>query len=650
MSDQPGLVTAVIDGREVRAAVGTTILRAAESIGISIPVFCYHPKLAPAGACRICLVEVEKIPKPVTACSTELGEGMVVRTNTPSVLKARAQIMELLLINHPLDCPVCDKGGECMLQDNSYFWGGGKVRFTEERRRFVKPVPLSDRILLDRERCIMCTRCVRFCAEISDHRRLTVAERGGESIIAVAPGGAFDSQFSGNTTEICPVGALTATQFRFKARPWELRVTRGICPFCGCGCNIYINTRSGKILRFMSRENSGIDEGWLCDRGRYGFEHINSPDRLKTPMVRRNGRLIETTWEDAVSTVVSQLRRIRDQYGGGAAAGIGSAWATSEENERLQLLIRDSLMSPHIDCSLSGDGRPLALALSEGLGDFKITDIDGVDTVMLLGADPSLHQPIIELRLKKAVKTRDMSIIAFHVKDMELSRYSRSFIKYRAGEEEAFLRLMISAVKKEKGGSAQTGDEVSAGVSRERLDKAAGMLIQARKCLILTDESLMVNDVRVYLLKELRALLGENTSTGVLFKSCNGFGALRSGAVSGYLPGFQRSVTGMCGHEILSAAGRGEIKALYLLGIDSDDANALARARKGAELIICHSMFMNEAAAHADVIFPGAAFCEKDGTITNTAGVAQAQAIALNPPGSARSEAVVMDEIRKRMG
>src|SRR5712691_8005236 len=286
------LVHLTIDDIPVAVPPGTLVWAAARQIGIEIPIYCYHPKMPPLGACRMCFIEIEKMPKPPqTACTTPVSEGMIVHTKTEKVIKARKGTLEFLLINHPLDCPICDKGGECDLQDFTMRHGPGGTRFEQYKRHYPKPVPISDRVMLDRERCILCQRCTRFSSEISMDNGLVMISRGYKMEVGTAPDHAFDSIFSGNTVEMCPVGALTATSYRFKARPWELKHVPRVCNNCSVGCNARVDVRVDKIMRLMSRTNDAIDDGWLCDRGRWGFEFVNSPQRLRTPLIRQKGRL-----------------------------------------------------------------------------------------------------------------------------------------------------------------------------------------------------------------------------------------------------------------------------------------------------------------------------------------------------------------------
>src|SRR3954451_8652794 len=319
-------VSCTIDGIELTVPKNTLIIRAAEMLGIQVPRFCDHPLLEPLGACRQCIVEVEGQRKPLTACTTTVTDGMVIKTQLTSPVAEKAQkgTIEFLLLNHPLDCPVCDRGGECPLQDNTFGFGNADSRYLEEKRHFEKPLALSDEVLLDRERCIMCYRCVRFPREIAGDESLGVVERGTESQIGLAPGRTFDSPFSGNTIEICPVGALTSSRYRFVARPWDIKSVATVCPHCPVGCNIRADVRNNEIKRFLSREHLGVDDGWLCDRGRFGYEFPTGPDRILTPLVRANGELRPASWTEAIDAVQAGLAAAIQQHGGasiGALAG-----------------------------------------------------------------------------------------------------------------------------------------------------------------------------------------------------------------------------------------------------------------------------------------------------------------------------------------
>ncbi|HLY32121.1 MAG TPA: 2Fe-2S iron-sulfur cluster-binding protein, partial [Ktedonobacterales bacterium] len=330
-AEQEELVTLTIDGRAVSVPKGSVIWAAAHKLGIEIPIYCYHPKMDPLGACRMCFVAVANMPRVVTACTTVVSEGMAVSTDTPAVKKARQGTLEFLLINHPLDCPICDKGGECDLQDFTLRHGPGASRFDLRKRHFQKPIPVSENILLDRERCIACQRCVRFCQDVAQENGLVMQERGYRTEVGVEPDAPFDSIFSGNVVEMCPVGALTAKSYRFVARPWELKRTHSVCGYCSVGCNVSVDVRVDRLLRQYSHTNDAIDDGFLCDRGRWTLDQVNSPERLRTPMIRRNGRLQPATWDEALTLIARRLREIIARDGAQAVGAIGSTHTTNEE-------------------------------------------------------------------------------------------------------------------------------------------------------------------------------------------------------------------------------------------------------------------------------------------------------------------------------
>src|SRR5687768_11777814 len=317
------MVTFSIDGREVSAPANSMLVDGAKYGDVEIPVFCYEPKLgAPVGACRMCLVEIEGIPKLQTACSTPVKDGMVVHTQTERVRKAQEAVVEFLLINHPLDCPVCDKGGECPLQDISYGWGGGKSRFLEPKRHFRKPLELSPLVAIDRERCILCYRCVRYSQEVAEDYQLVLEERGAHSYVGTFGGHPYVAPFSGNIVDRCPVGPLPSRAYRFRARPWDVEDAGSICTLCPAQCNIAFTVRDDRVLRVMARDNPDVDDGWLCDKGRFAYQAIHADERIVEPMVREGGTLRPVSWERALSEAAAALSRARGRVG--ALAGDGA--------------------------------------------------------------------------------------------------------------------------------------------------------------------------------------------------------------------------------------------------------------------------------------------------------------------------------------
>lgn len=334
-----------IDGRTFDVEDKLTILQAAQKLGINIPHFCYHPGLSIAGNCRICLVEVEKMPKLAIACSTRVMDGMVIHTNSEKVIKARNAVLEFILINHPLDCPICDEAGECKLQNYTYIYGPGRSRFDEEKVRKAKRVHLGPYVVFDAERCILCSRCIRFCNEVVGKPQLTFVQRGDRTTIETFPGEKLDNPYSMNVIDICPVGALTSTDFRFKERTWNMFAVESICPGCARGCNIYLWVRNNKILRITPRENMDVNKYWMCDYGRFTYKFVNSEDRIKRPMIRKDDHLVQVNWDEAIEKASSLLKEFKpDEIG-----VIGSAYSTNEDNYILQKFARTVLKTRNID-------------------------------------------------------------------------------------------------------------------------------------------------------------------------------------------------------------------------------------------------------------------------------------------------------------
>ncbi len=340
------MVKVTIDGRQLEVEPSRTIIEAARENGIEVPHFCWHPKLSVAGNCRICLVEVEKLPKLVIACATQVTDGMVVNTVNPRVVNAREAVMEFLLINHPLDCPICDEAGECKLQDYAYKHSVGYSRFEEDKVHKPKRVELGPNVLLDTERCIMCSRCVRFCDEIAHQPQLTFTQRGTHVELTTFPGEQMDNPYSMNTIDICPVGALTSRDFRFKARVWEMSSTETVCPGCARGCNMYSWVRNNEILRQTPRYNPQVNDYWMCDEGRLNtFPSVNSEKRIKSPLVRKDEHAVEVGWDEAIAKAASELRTFKKSE----IAVLGSAFATNEDNFVLQRFAKEILGTKHVD-------------------------------------------------------------------------------------------------------------------------------------------------------------------------------------------------------------------------------------------------------------------------------------------------------------
>jgi len=396
-------VTVTIDGMKLTVPKGTLLVEAAKQVEKEIPVYCYHTKLGPAGLCRICLVQIEGMPKLQIACNTPVADGMVVHTYNEQVDDGRRAVLEFLLLNHPLDCPICDKGGECDLQDFSMAYGQGASRLADPKSSKPKAVDLGPTIVLDEERCILCRRCTRFDDEIAQERNLVVIDRGHRSLIGTENGGAYTSYFSGNTTEICPVGALTSKAYRFRSRPWDLGHTDSVCTQCSVGCNYRIDTRFGRIMRTFTRENLAVDDGWICDRGRYTFNYLYEPSRLRQPLIKRDGELKPGSFDEAIALTADRLSTAARA---GRVGIIGGGRLSDEEAFALQQLAREVLGTNNIDYRVSQ--QRYASPSRHGA---RLEDIDDASLVLIFGAITPEQAPILDLRLRRAVARRHATLL-----------------------------------------------------------------------------------------------------------------------------------------------------------------------------------------------------------------------------------------------
>jgi len=633
---RPNTISFTIDGREVQAPENSMLVDAAKHGDVEIPVFCYEPKLGnPVGACRMCLVEIEGIGKLQTGCSTPVKDGMVVHTQSERVKEAQRSVVEFLLINHPLDCPVCDKGGECPLQDISFGWGGGISRFVEPKRHFVKPLELSPTIAIDRERCILCYRCVRFSQEISEDYQLVLLERGAHSFVSTFDGHPYVAPFSGNIIELCPVGALTSRSYRFRARPWDIEDAGTVCTLCPAQCNVKLTVRDERVMRVLSREHSEVDDGWLCDHGRFAYpelaEGIARPSengrgpsvhvgmRVDRPLLRDGGELRPVTWERALEEASSALRRA-----GAKTAALAGSGVTNEEGLLLARLLREGLGSPHVDSRVHG---ALPLELMQQLSDprlqAKVSDLEFAHSVLLVDCEPLQDAPILDLRLRKGVRRHGL----------RLERV--------AGTE-------MDAVRETAKRLAQHGEEVAV-VWGERL--AAGPQ----------------GSERVGALLELAGELGlaEIEGAGLLEipATSNGRGLREVGVLPNGAPGLRPAALdgGMDTDAIAQALAAGELSALYLLQADpldpfdpfaaSAEEPAWTAACERASTIIAHATLLSRGLyEHANVVFPAESYAEKEGTVTHPDGRVQRVRQAAARAGSTRPGWQAIAELAERLG
>ncbi len=668
---QDELIHLTIDDIPVAVPPGTLVWAAAKQAGIEIPIYCYHPKMPPLGACRMCFVEIEKVPKPPqTACTTPVSEGMIVHTKTDKVLKARKGTLEFLLINHPLDCPICDKGGECDLQDFTLRYGPGGTRFDLYKRHYPKPVPVSDRVMLDRERCILCQRCTRFSSEISMDNGLVMVSRGYKMEVGTAPDHAFDSIFSGNTVEMCPVGALTASAYRFKARPWELKHTPSVCNNCSVGCNARIDVRVDKVMRLMSRTNDEIDDGWLCDRGRWDFEFINSPQRLRTPLLRRGGRLELATWDEAYFLIASRLQGIIKKYGAKAVGGIGSTRTTNEEAYLFQKLLRQAIGTPNVDHHHGHfpgprdplTGKPWMMTNS-------IAEIEKASHIVLVASDPYSRQPILNLRIKKAMKA-GAKIYIVNEGETELDRFAASKITLpQHGAGMAAKMLLKYVLNNEidnphqhedlrtrlqgEDADIQAAEEAFGLETTTQLQQLAHEIAHAQGAILLYDEMATLAPGCQDLAADLQTVASvtgnidrAGAGVGPLFEDANSLGARDMGLLPDALPGYQSAQeSGLSYNEMLSNP---DIKALYVMG--ANPMRHVGQFPPDLELLIAQDIVLTETAQQADVVLPAVTFAEKDGSMTNVDHHVQAIWHALRPLPGAKADWEILTALANHLG
>jgi NADH-quinone oxidoreductase subunit G len=635
MSPSGREVTITIDGREVPAIEGEMLHDAARKGDVEIPYFCYEPKLGdPVGACRMCLVEIEGIPKLQTSCSTPVREGMVVHTRTEQVKHAQSAVVEFLLVNHPLDCPVCDKGGECPLQDISYGWGPGKSRVIDEKRHFEKPIELSPLVAIDRERCILCYRCVRFSQEISEDAQLQLLERGDRTYVGTFDERPYVAPFHGNITDICPVGALTNYTYRFRARPWDIEHGGSVCTICPSQCNVSFTIRDEKVKRVISRDNAEVDDGWLCDRGRYGFEMFDAPERIAGPRLKGGA---EAGWEQAVAAAAEGLGRA----GGKVAAIVGDA--SNEEGFLLQRLVRDALGSPHIDSRPSrGPKAEVLRRLAEPGISAKVSDIDEADAILVLGTDPLHSSPILDLRVRKAIRRNGAKLVVATERPTALDGGAEAIARFAPGQAAHFVGELADAI----GGSENVATPIS------------GTLRGAGKVVVIWGERIARDDGAAEALLDVAKAIGMNGTEGSglleIPDTTNARGLRETGCLPDAGPGLSETASGMATEEIRSALISGELSGLILFGADPlrdfPDTPAWDEALTAADFVVSFSMHENATTAKADVVFPLETHAEKDGTVTHPDGRLQRVRPAASRPGYIQPNVVVLSELTKALG
>ncbi|RKQ91952.1 NADH-quinone oxidoreductase subunit G [Solirubrobacter pauli] len=631
-------ITFTLDGREVQAPEGMMLVDAANTYGdTEIPVFCYEPKLGqPVGACRMCLVEIEGIPKLQTGCSTPIRDGMVVNTQTQRVHDAQRAVVEFLLINHPLDCPVCDKGGECPLQDITYGWGPGTSRFIEPKRHFKKPLELSPLIAIDRERCILCYRCVRYSQEVSEDYQLVLQQRGAASYVSTFDGHPYVAPFSGNIIELCPVGALTSRAYRFRARPWDIEGAGTICAGCPAQCNVELTVRDERVLRVLGRDNDQVDDGWLCDKGRFGYQAVHSDERITTPLVREGDELKPVSWDKAIEIAGAALGKA-----GAKSAAIAGGTTTNEEAFLLQGLFRGGLGSGHL-ASRAGGEQPLDVV--RGLADPKlqatVPDLEFAHTVLLVDCDPIDEVPVWDLRIRKGVRRHGTKVVVASARPTALDPNAAATLRFAPGGAEAFLVALDAALSGDTGNLG--GAASAAGTNATAVSEFADALRAAGEEVVIVygERALRGSAGRALLNIASRLNLASIANAGVLElpASPNGRGLREAGFAAGHGPGYASvDATGLGGEDIAAGLASGDLQAVWLHHVDPlrnyPNRGAWEKALGGAQTVIAvESQLTDTVREFADVVFPAEAYPEKEGTLTHPDGRVQRLRQAIGHP------------------
>jgi len=623
MADASKLVNLTVDGKGITAPTGTLLIEACKTVGIEVPSFCYYPNLSLQGACRMCLVKVEKMPKLQTACTTVVGEGMIVTTDSDEIKQARKSMVEMLLGNHPLDCPVCDAGGECELQDMTFSYGAPESKYIELKAHRDEQ-QWSPVVYFDRPRCILCYRCVRVCGEAMDVAALGIENRGASSTIVPNQGDHLDCEECGMCIDICPVGALTSGAYRYKTRPWEMNHVGTTCTHCADGCKTTLGVRRSdtgmEIVRGDNRDKSGINGDFLCIKGRYAFDFANNEDRLMTPLVRKNGRLTPATWEEAFAVIGKRFAEIRDRDGGQAVGVIGSTRTTNEEDYLLQKFARVVLKTNNIDHHRTADFPALAEALhGKSVATASMRDVYDAPAILLIGNDPTNQHPLLAWQIRNNVRLRNARLYVVNAEEIKLTNQATGFVQVPLDGYEDF----ASFLGRQGQSSVQGASDL-----KEKLGGENGLVI------IFGSE---VSGTGIQSLAKFAASIS-GAKLLCLGDYANSRGAADMGLYPNLLPGYVPASQagkfrddwgglpepeGLSLPKMLDAAKSGRLKALYLIGANPVGRLHVRPADLEKTFIVVQDMFLTETAAVADVVLPAANAYEKSGTFTNTCGDVQ---------------------------
>ena len=634
-------VTFTLNGQKVTTPSGTLVIEAAKREGVEVPSFCYYPGLSLQAACRMCLVEVEKAPKLQTACTLVAVDGMVVKTDTPQVHKARKDMIEFLLSNHPLDCPVCDKGGECELQDMTFRYGLDHSRFTEEKLHHPEE-KWSPMVYYDAPRCILCFRCVRVCDEGMDVKALGVGARGVQSVILPNKPGELACEECGMCIDICPVGALTSGTYRYQTRPWEMTYVGNPCAHCSNGCKTTLSVRNNEILRANNRDHSGINGEFLCGKGRFGFDFTHHAERIRQPLIRRHGNLEPASWEDALEEIAHRLKHVHKESGPGAIGVIGSNHTTNEENYLLNRFARATLGTNNIDHHRTADYAGLAAALGPKAKTALATmaDVYAAKAVLLIGNDVTQQNPLVAWQIRTGVRHHGLRLYAMNSRPSKIHRQAALAVDVAKGAERAAVRWLAT-------GEGQFGGDTANDLTtlKAALEKETDVVV------------LFGAEIQGAAIRDLVAFgsrLTGQTRYMALGDYSNSRGAADMGILPDRLPGYvplsdaaERirfgkvwgaeipAAPGLTARGMMDAAVAGKLKALYVVGANPVKTFGISQPDRlaGLHLLVVHDMFLTETAQRADVVLPAASTYEKDGTLTNTAGEVQMTHRSIDPQG-----------------
>jgi len=700
-----------IDGKNVTVAKGTNIFMAAKNNGIYIPGLCYHPKLTQYGGCRLCMVEVTERGRTRHrfSCAQPVSQGMVVKTKTSEVEKYTKSVMEYLLAHHPLDCPTCDKSGECGLQDITHDLKLSTGRF--KTARLDEPMKRDNALLeYNTNRCILCGRCVKVCKEIEGAGAIDYQNRGFKTVIGTAFDKPLDCTFCGGCVSVCPTGSWQDRTLKFRARPWELKKTSTICTYCAVGCTVVVNTKKNEVMRITSDDDLGINEGNLCVKGKFGHEFINSSNRVKTPLMRKKDTLCPVTWEEALDYVSKKFTEIINEHGGKAIGGIGSEKCTNEDNYLFQKFCRTVLGTNNID-NISNIKSPslnrlIKESVKHGIVASSVEEIEKADTLFFVGADVAEAHPVIGSMARKAIRVNKAKLIVANARNIEFNSIARKDIRmqYSIGTQTVLIKTLSNIIIKEKlvnlkkveastenfkgwCSSLRKSDmgirKVSGltNVSEEAIKNASGLLAKPGKCYIICGKDIEEGpsaEKAIKALMDLCALInaGGSDKVSLVFSRANNNsqGVNDMGVVPDFLPGYldindqanrkkfedswrvtlSEDVSIEESDNVFDLAAKGKIKALYVMGenpiVSHPNGKKAKGAFKKADFVVVQDSFLTETAQLADVVFPASTYVEKEGTFTNMGMTVQRLNKAIEPVGESKPDWQIVCELAKKMG